>query len=239
MAGPDLGWLTPAFSHMSPLPEECAVIVDHMPIGRPLALQIWSGIAGIEAPSYVGASGAPDGSASRTGLPNVLSIAPDQLGKAELISRLPPDLTFAPVSYDTGTQSLLVHPLGLVPTVARLPPLSVSHLNALSAIVQLKDPAAQLTEFALAALPSSGRALGSDVRPSAGEDLDLSAVAWHAFNAREWGEIEVCFPRRLEGEIQIYLLTRNQSDEYGYSSAYFRGLKLTCSPANGAERPPA
>jgi hypothetical protein len=237
MSGPDLGWLSPAFSHVSPIPEECATIAGHNPIGRPLALQIWSGIPGIEQRLHAGsfgASQAADPAGFGPAVANSLSIAPEQLGRAELASKLPADLTFAPVNYDTATQSLLVHPLGFRPTVARLPPMSVSNLSALSAIVQLNDPNAQPTEFALTALPASGRGRVSASWPPS-EDIDLSGVTWHEFKAREWGEVEVCFPQHLDGEIQIYLLTRTRSDSYNYTSAWFRGLKMTCWPVGGAE----
>lgn len=237
MSGPDLGWVTPAFSHPSPIPEECAIIAGQHPIGRPLALQIWSGIPGIEPPQRAGSFGGR-AAADSTGLgpaaANSLSITLEQLSRAELASKLPADLTFAPVNYDAATQSLLVHPLGFRPTVARLPPMSVFNLSALSATVQLTEPNAQPTEFALVALPSSS-GVSASRRPS--DDIDFSGVTWHEFKAREWGEIEICFPQRLNGEIHIYLLTRTQTDNYDYTSAWFRGLRMTCWPDSAAEQP--
>jgi hypothetical protein len=229
LSGPDLGWLVPAFSHACPLPEDCATIVGHSPIGRPLAMQIWSGIPGIEPPAHTVASGEIEGA----GPANVISIAPEQLGTAELVSKVPADLTFMPVSYDTATQSLLVHPLGPRPTVAVLPSRWVANLSSLSAIVQVPDAGAQPTEFAMLALPSSGWGRGSD----AAEDVDLAAATWHEFKAREWGEIELNFPRPLDGEVRIYLLTRTRSDNYNYTSAFFRGLKMTCGASGDADRP--
>ena len=234
MSGPDLGWLMPGFSHISPVPDDCASIVGHDPIGRPLALRVWSGIPGIESPPRAGSPGPGNGNKSGAGRANILSIAPEQLGMAELVSKLPPELEFAPVSYNAATQSLLVHPLGHRPTVARLPPISVTNLSALSAIVQLTEPEAQPTDFGLLALPSSGRGRAMGARP-ASEDIDLDGVIWHEFRAREWGEIELHFPEPRHGEVRIHLLTRTLSDNHDYTSAYFRGLKLTCGPSAGAE----
>lgn len=232
MSGPDLEWLVPAFSHMSPIPEECATIDGLGSIGRPLAVQIWSGIPGIEPLPHAGAVG----EAREAGVATILSIAPELLGMAELVSKLPPDVTFAPVSYDSATQSLMVHPLGPRPTVAVLPSLSVANLTSLSAIVQLTDANAQPTEFALLALPASGRGRKSKAR-MAGPDIDVIGVTWHEFRAREWGEIEVSFPVPLDGEVEIFLLTRTRTDASDYTSAWFRGLKMIHAPSVGAAPP--
>ena len=215
MAGADLGWLVPAFSHPSPLPEDCASIADLGSVGRPLAIQVWSGIPGIDLTAH---AGAPRGDTA------VAVIAPEQLSMAELASKPPAGLSFTPVSYDTATQSLLVHPLGPRPTVARLPPVSAVNLSALSAIVRLDDARARPAEFALAA----------SVARSVRDGIDPDSLTWHEFKAREWGEIEVTFPEPLNGEVRIHLLTRTRTDDFNYTSAWFRGLRMiSAAPAVG------
>ncbi len=231
LSGSELGWIAPAFSHPSPVEEECATIAGYSPIGRPLAMQIWSGIAGIEAPAAMRENGQAHDAAAAT----ILAIASEQLGMAEMISKLPPALTFSPVSYDGTTQSLLVHPLGTRPTVVRLPSLTVSGLSSLSAIVQLRDANAQPTEFGLFVSPAADRGRTFNGR-STGEDIDLASVAWHKFNAREWGEIELNLPAMLDGDIHIYLLTRTLTENYNYTSAWFRGLRMTCRNSIAADR---
>ncbi len=232
VAGSDLGWITPAFSHMSPVSNDCATMANYGPIWRPLAMQIWSGIFGIESPAHANAAGLP----SYPGPSTVLGISPDQLGFAELLSALPPDLNFAPVAYDATTQSLLVHPLGHKrTTVARLPSLLVSNMTALSAIVQLTHPDAQPTEFALFALPASRRGPEPGL---IGDDIPFSRIVWHELKGREWGEVEVTFPEPLDGMVQIHLMTRTRYEEYGYTSAWFRGLRMTCRTSKGADRSP-
>jgi hypothetical protein len=207
----------PGLSSPSPLPEDCAHQDGAGSTGRPLALQIWSGIAGLRYPRHFNAVPA----AGNTAPPlEITSVPVDFLLTASpfLVSRQ--DLDFVPVSYESETQSLLVHPLGLSPTAAKLPSLHVKNLKSVTALVQLRRLDAQATDFAILALPASDRAPRADKREF--EDR----ITWLHLKGGEWGDLRYELSETLSGEVDLFLLTRNRTDDYNFSWAFFRGLQL-------------
>jgi hypothetical protein len=140
------------------------------------------------------------------------------------------DLGFAPVAYEAASQSMLVHPLGCSPTVARLPALRVSGLKSVSALVQLRRPDARPTDFAILAMSAAAR-------PPRLQDLSDStgplaaSLNWLQLHGGEWGEVSCELAEPLSDQVDIYLMTRNRTDDYNFSWAFFRGLQLVCERA--------
>lgn len=213
----------PALSHPNLNPERCAH-VDGQSTGRALALQLWSGIAGMDWPRHAEAIARDD---LPTEAEETLSVGPGFLERATLFSTLPPEVSFTPVAFEAARQWLLVHPLGRTPTIAVLPPLEVQNLRAVSSVIQLRNPAAQPTEFAIAVLPPSAR------QADFASEQRLAELEWHLLRAGEWGEIELALAAPLSGAVTLCLLTRNVSEQYNLSWAYFRGIRLACAPASG------
>lgn len=203
----------------APLPDPalCAQVEGGGIATRPLALRAWCGIAGLRYPRQAGTLGpAP---APAAGEAELLSLPAELVAGATVCQtgRETPD--FSAVSYEAETQSLLVHPLGRAPTVAKLARVKVSGLTAVTALAQLRHFDAQPTDFALFA-QAAGQVIRFD---------SASPLTWLHLQAGEWGDVRYALPEPLDGMADIYMLTRNQSDDYHLSWAFFRGLQLTCA----------
>lgn len=216
--------LVPGLASPSPIGEECAFVGDDGSAGRPLAVRIWSGIAGLHYPRHVNAlAPAGEGIAAKT---ETLSLPADVLASAapHAISRK--DVDFTVVSYEVETQSLLVHPLGPSPTVAKISGVQAQNLRSVSALVQLRRFDAQPTDCAILACRGSERprfGIGMD----RGEPI-ADGTQWLHLRGGEWGEVRCALPEALSGDVDIYLLSRNQTDDYNLSWAFFRGIQLEC-----------
>ncbi len=222
--GPALHDLMPGLSNPNPIAEDCAEVEGHGPVGRALALQVWCGVAGLAYPRNVTALAAETPAAAL----ETLSVPADALGAATAYAVSRTDIDFAPVSYDGATQSLLVHPLGRMPTVARLSRIAVRNLNSVSVLAHLRHAEAKSTECAILVLPSIDRP------PRFDEGSGLLAMAnWVRLEGGEWGDVRCSLPKPLSAEVDIYLLTRNQTEIFDLSWAFFRGLQLVC----GVEKP--
>ena len=202
----------------APLPDPalCARIEGGTAFTRPLAMRVWCGIAGLRYPRQIGILGpaeAPPASAAE-----ILSLPAELVATASLCQagRETPD--FSPVSYEAETQSLLVHPLGRIPTVARVARVKVNGLTGLAALAQLRHFEAQPADFALFAQPSSQTTRFDATLP----------LNWLHLQAGEWGDVRCTLPEPLTGLVDIFLLTRNQTDDSHLSWAFFRGLQLVC-----------
>ncbi len=206
----------PGLAAPLPDPDLCARVEGGGIATRPLALRAWCGIAGLRYPRQAGTLGpAPAPAAGETEL---LSLPAELVAGATICqaAREAPD--FSAVSYDAETQSLLVHPLGRTPTVARVARVKVSGLTAVTALAQLRHFDAQPTDFALFAQPA-GQVIRFDT---------ATQLTWLHLQAGEWGDVRYALAEPLSGLADIYMLTRNQSDDYHLSWAFFRGLQLAC-----------
>jgi hypothetical protein len=219
--------LLPGLGAPTPLAEESAVIVGGAPAGRPVAMQVWCGIAGLRYPRHVAALPPPGRAATAL---ETLSVPAELMATLVPFSAAGPDLGFAPVSYEAASQSMLVHPLGSSATVARLPALPVSRLKSVSALVQLRRVDAPPTEFAILAMSAASR-------PPRLQDLNDrtgplgASLKWLPLLGGEWGEVTCDLAEPLSDQVDIYLMTRNRTDDYNFSWAFFRGLQLVCERA--------
>jgi hypothetical protein len=212
--------LLPGLAAPTPLADESADIVGVGPAGRPLAMQVWCGIAGLRYPRHVTAQPAPGGTQAAR---ETLSVPAEVMATLVPFSAAGPDLGFAPVAYEAASQSMLVHPLGRSPTVAKLPGVRVSRLKSVSAVVQLRRADARPTDFAILAVDAAAR-------PPRVEDLN-DGLNWLALRGGEWGEVNCELAEPLSNPVDIYLMTRNRTADYNFSWAFFRGVQLVCERA--------
>jgi hypothetical protein len=217
--------LMPSLSDPTPLPREAASIVGGSNLGRPLALQIWTGIAGISYPRHINALAPP----KREPQPDSerFSLPADLLANAKPYQVGVRDLDFSPVSYQEAAQSLLVHPLGLIPTVAKLASVSVTGLRRVSALVNLDGPEAKPTDFAIVVMAASERPPRFEERRP-GEQHSLRLASWLKLHGGEWGEAAFTLSEPLDGLVDFYLLAKNDTEAYHLSWAFFRGITLEC-----------
>jgi hypothetical protein len=215
----------PGLSNPSPIEQECAFQEGSGSVGRPLALQVWCGIAGLRYPRHFNA--APPVKGKDAPALEILSVNSDTLAAASAFFVPRRDLDFTPVSYEGETQSLLVHPLGRAPTVAKLSGLTVAGLKSISALAQLRRFDAKATDFAILAFPSADRPPRFDDKAGL-EDRVTRQLKWLHLKGGEWGELHVDLPETLSGDVDVYLVTRNETDDYDLSWAFFRGIYLEC-----------
>ncbi|NGM35613.1 hypothetical protein G4G93_17085 [Methylobacterium sp. DB0501] len=204
-----------ALGQPNPIREECASISTNDMNDRPLAIQVWSGmpaflpLAGARAPTVEAAVAAKS-------IPAVV------MSRAELFHQASGIADFNTVAFDEETKSLLVHPLGLAPTISCLRSIGASGYRKILAVVELRNKDAQATEFAV--FSASGLPAAAIIDT---ENPDfLQYVKWNAFKAGEWGEFEVEIAPMNADIIDIYLLTRNRTENYNLSWAYFRSITL-------------
>ncbi|TNC11450.1 hypothetical protein FF100_20240 [Methylobacterium terricola] len=215
ISGADARSVFPALGRPNPIREECASIGGDDANDRPLAIQVWSGL-----PAFLPLAGARPTADKPDMAPKSVSAA--IMSRAELFHQASGIADFNTVGYEEDTKSLLVHPLGTEPTISRLRSVNVSGYRKVLAVVELRNKDAQTTEFAVCAASKISAPTLLDV-----EKFEfINSLDWHVFKAGEWGEFEVDISHLNEDEVDIYLMTRNRTDNYNLSWAYFRSLTL-------------
>jgi Family of unknown function (DUF6212) len=223
------GDLMPGLSLPNPIKEHCAHVDGTGSLGRPLALQVWCGIAGLRYPRHFNAV-APLVAPAKA---ETLSVPADTLSTAIPYAVPRKELDFAPISYDGATQSLLVHPLGRTPTVARLAGITVRNLVSVSALVQLRHAEAMPTECAILVFRASDRPPRFDEASATGNTA-IAAANWLRLEGGEWGEAQCALAEPLTGDADIYLLSRSSAETFDLAWAFFRSLQLVCESDRSA-----
>ncbi|MFH6785228.1 DUF6212 domain-containing protein [Methylobacterium sp. MA0201] len=216
IGGTDARSVFPALGRPNPIREECASIRGGDTSDRPLAIQVWSGM-----PAFLPLAGAPRPTADKAATAPK-SVPAAIMSRAELFHQASGIADFNTVGFEEDTKSLLVHPLGVEPTIGRLRSVNVSGYRKILAVVELRNKDAQMTEFAVCSASKISAPTLLDV-----EKFEFfNSLKWHVFKAGEWGEFETEIAQMNEDEVDIYLLTRNRTDNYNLSWAYFRSLTL-------------
>jgi hypothetical protein len=189
--------------------------------GRPLALRLHEGVAGLAGPSD-DFGFAPDGTQARA-----------RRGRARAQNALARAALLCPakgiVRYE-GEAGLLVHPPpGRRPTIAVIRDIAVERLRAVSAEIALRSDLAPPIDFGL--LAAAAREACTEPRSGIFEMIGLareSAIekqaAWLRLQGKETGRLTYEAPHQLTGRVDLFLMTRAATRVVDYAWAYFQGL---------------
>ena len=219
ISGQDRFQISLALSARNPQHAECAHVQGRS-LAAPLAIQMWTGVFGINLKRNALAIGYPKDGGTLT---KVREIPSWTLRSAKIVHLAIEDPGFRPVEYDDFTRALLLHPLGLAPTIVKLSDLRLPGLKRVSAKIELRRDDAEPVEFALFVAASSVR----NVNFNSDDPNDLSVgIEWHLLMASERGEIQCEISVALPENVDIYLLTRNRTSNFHNSWAYVASMDV-------------
>jgi hypothetical protein len=217
-----------------------AFLANGSKLDRPLSFRVWRNV-------FSGTIKDPDNVDSDAPEADEQGILPD----SELLSLIaycdgPPHAKPEDhVTWKNDVSAAMVHPAGRQPMIGVLRAVAAERLRRISASVRLDHPGASPTEFAVVALPPDtdlrsglvarlSRRFGQTPKSKLISSL-MSEARWLPLEAGGRGEIAYEFDEPHTGPLDIFLMTRNSTDENAYAWALFSGLSLDVD--NGDAQP--